>query len=192
LRQRGWVLRGTRFRGTPRCGGGSTGRGGEMGSELSGVLAAIAGAMEQELRAAGFYREAAGKATSAAGKALLNQLADFEQSHFDNLKKLQDSLSGGGGYIEYGGTEFGRPGVGAEARKQAEGNLADVLDILGQAIDAESRAHALYREMAEQTADPKGRAMFLKLAEEETFHRRVLSDQYYQLSNKGGIWFWGD
>ncbi len=163
-----------------------------MSSEHAGVLEAIAGAMELEARAAGFYREAARKASNEAGKILLNQLADFEQSHFDNLKKLRDSLSKGKGFIKYRGTALAHAEIPAEAKKKAEENLDDVLDILGQAIDAESRAHDLYRGMAERTADPKGRAMFLKLAEEETFHRRILSDEYYQLSNKGGIWFYGD
>lgn len=32
--------------------------------------------------------------------------------------------------------------------------------------------------------------MFLKLAEEELLHRRILNDEFYYLSNRGGIWFW--
>ena len=158
----------------------------------SKVLEAIAAAMEAEAEAAGFYAEAAGKASSEAGTTLLNQLSDFERSHFDSLKKLRDSLSAGRGYIEYKGTAFAPAEIPAKDTKKAEENLDDVLEILGRAIDAEDKAHERYRVMAEQTDDPNGRAMFLKLAEEETFHRRILSDEYYQLSNKGGIWFWGD
>ncbi|MCR4437760.1 MAG: ferritin family protein [bacterium] len=59
-------------------------------------------------------------------------------------------------------------------------------------IEAETQAHERYRSLAAQTEDPQGKAMFEKLAEEEVLHRRILNDEFYYLSNRGGIWFWGD
>ena len=66
------------------------------------------------------------------------------------------------------------------------------MKILTIAIDAEETANKHYKKMAEQTSDTKGKEMFLKLADEELMHRRILSDEFYQISNKSGSWFWGD
>ncbi len=60
------------------------------------------------------------------------------------------------------------------------------------AIDTETKAHERYRKMADETTDTMGKEMFLKLADEETLHRRILSDEFYQLINQGSVWIWGD
>ena len=73
-----------------------------------------------------------------------------------------------------------------------EQNTEDILKILSMAIDSETEANEHYRKMADETIDPTGKEMFLKLADEETLHRRILSDEFYHLSNQGNVWVWGD
>ena len=43
--------------------------------------------------------------------------------------------------------------------------------------------------LAEETEDPKGKAMFRQLAEEERMHERILEDEFFSLSNEG-VWGW--
>lgn len=108
--------------------------------------------------------------------------------------ELKKSLAQQGRFIEYEGTQFKpfKASVASEVSGKIEPNKHDTLSILTMAIEAESKAHERYRKMAEETTDPKGKAMFQKLAEEETLHRRILSDEFYKLNNKAAIWSWGD
>ena len=165
-----------------------------MDEKNAGLIAAIEIAMEAEMKANKFYLDAKAKTANPSGKNLLQQLADFEKNHYDMLEKLRTSLAGDGGYIDYEGTDFSD--YKKEAASEVEGSIEDKMDevvkILEMAIDAESKAAQRYRQLAEETSDPKGKEMFKKLSEEETLHRRILSDEFYQLSNKGGIWMWGE
>ena len=158
------------------------------------LLEAIEIAMEAEKKANEFYLDAYEKVTNEKGKDLLKQLAAFEQNHYNKLNELKSSLKENGEFIEYEGTEFKpfqRKGD-AEISAKIEPDKEDVLNILSLAIDAETKAYEHYMKMAEHTTDTRGKDMFKKLADEETLHRRILSDEFYMLSNKGGIWFWGD
>ena len=67
---------------------------------------AIDMAMEAEINARDFYQNAVEKISDERGKDLLQQLADFEQGHFDKLSELRKSLADTGEYVEYGGMEF--------------------------------------------------------------------------------------
>ena len=160
----------------------------------AGILEAIDAAMEAEKQANRFYLDAMEKTGSARGRDLLRQLAAFEESHHDKLRELKESLTGSGAYIAYEGTTFASitGEIPIELEEGPDARLDDVLEILRLAIDAETSAHERYRKLAKETENPEGKDMFLKLADEEQLHRRILSDEYYQLSNKGGIWSWGD
>lgn len=165
-----------------------------MAGKNVGLMEAIQIAMEAEAKAKKFYSDSAKKVASEQGKNLLKQLADFEQNHFNKLNELKKSLEQEGKFIKYEGTQFKafKIEIGPEGTRASEPNQQDVLDILAMAIDAETKAHQHYRRMAGETKDKDGKAMFEKLAEEETLHRRILSDEYYQMANSGGLWVWGE
>ena len=165
-----------------------------MAAKNLGLMEAIDIAMDAESKANKFYSDAATKVSNEKGQNLLTQLADFEQNHYDKLKELKDSLNKVGKFIKYEGTEFKsfKMKSTAEGSGKIEPKKDDVLDILGMAIDAETKAHQHYARMANETSDPDGKEMFEKLADEETMHRRILSDEYYQIANSGGIWVWGE
>lgn len=165
-----------------------------MAGKNVGLMEAIQIALEAEAKAKKFYSDSAKKVVSEQGKNLLMQLADFEQNHFDKLNELKKSLEKEGKFIKYEGTQFKtfKLEIAPEGARSAEPSKEDVLDILGMAIDAESKAHQHYKRMAGETKDKDGKAMFEKLAEEETMHRRILSDEYYQIANSGGLWIWGE
>ena len=165
-----------------------------MSTTNIGLMDAIDIAMEAELKARQFYRDALSRISSERGKNLLEQLADFENNHYNTLQKLKNSLSKSDTFIEYAGTEF-KPYTQSgqsEVSGKIEPNKNEVLNILSMAIEAETEAALRYRELAKQTGDSKGKDMFKRLSEEETLHRRILSDEFYQLNNRGELWFWGD
>ena len=165
-----------------------------MAGKNVGLMEAIQIAMEAEAKANKFYADSAKKVASDQGKNLLKQLADFEQNHYNKLNELKTSLEKEGKFIKYQGTDF-KPftlKVSVEGAGTIEPNKDDVMDILGMAIEAESKAHQHYKRMATETKDKNGKEMFEKLADEETMHRRILSDEFYQIANSSGMWIWGE
>lgn len=158
------------------------------------IMDAIKIAMEAEEKARQFYLDAKEKVSDADAQNLLAQLAAFEEHHYDKLLALYSSLQEEQGFIAYMPSNIALPTVshGLEGGRTAqEQNLETVVQILGTAIDAEKSARSRYEELAEQTADPDGRAMFRQLAEEEHTHYRILSDELYNLSNRG-LWVWSE
>ena len=56
------------------------------------------------------------------------------------------------------------------------------------AIKNEENAKQKYLDLASKTEIPQGKAMFSRLAQEEEGHWRLLSDEYYHITNDG---MWG-
>jgi rubrerythrin len=162
-----------------------------MSENNTEILKAISLAMEAEKKANEFYRQALAQVQSERGKNLLRQLADFEQNHYNKLNDLKQQLTQTAQFIEYPGTQF-TPFTAPEAAGKIETNPDEILQILNLAIDAEDKAAKKYRQMAEQTVDPRGKVMFRQLAEEELSHRRILSDEFYHFHNQSPYWGWGD
>jgi len=157
-------------------------------------IEAIKIAMGAEMKAHEKYTQAAQKSTDPKGKDMFSQLAAFELSHYNHLKLLLDSLSDGKGWTEYSGTQFSEiPEFvkGEDLFLKANETKDDILSILSKAIEDEKKACKYYTKLAEETADPAGKEMFKKLAEEEKLHTKILNDQWYSLNNQG-IWIWGD
>jgi rubrerythrin len=64
------------------------------------------------------------------------------------------------------------------------------LQALRQAIRLEQDGYKFYTEAAERTAAPRGREMFLSLADDEKLHLRIVQDQYEALTaGKGWVSF---
>jgi rubrerythrin len=157
-----------------------------------GLLEAIDMAMEAEVNARDFYQNAIGKVSDERGKDLLQQLADFEQGHFNKLSELKGSLRESGKFIEYGGIEFRKKVFKVtEVEGQIEPNKQEILDVLRLAIDLENNAREAYMGLSTKVDDPTGKEMFRKLAREEDMHWRILNDEFYQINNRG-VWTWGD
>jgi rubrerythrin len=157
-----------------------------------GLLEAIDMAMEAEVNARDFYQNAVAKVSGERGRDLLQQLAEFEQGHFDKLSELRKSLTESGQYIEYGGIEFKKKVFNVtEVDGQMEPNKDEILDILKLAIDSEKSAKEAYLGLSGKVDDPKGKEMFRKLAQEEELHWKILNDEFYHISNQG-VWTWGD
>jgi rubrerythrin len=161
-------------------------------SRQLGIEEALDIAMAAELKAQAFYAQAAVEVTDPRGRDLLGRLAAFEQYHYQRLSELARSLQEDGEFIVYEtrSVEQFAPmeGVGETAGTPLA-KLEGEASILGTAIENEKVAGERYRLLAEETTDAKGRAMFRDLANEERLHQRILEDEFFSLSNRGG-WAW--
>jgi len=162
--------------------------------KVKSEIEAIKIAMGAEMEAHNYYSQSAQRAIDPKGKDMFNQLAAFELSHYNSLKDLLESLEKDKGWVPYDGTKFSATSEfieGSSSVTEERETKEDVLSILSKAIEDEKMACEYYNKLAKETDDSSGKSMFKKLAEEEKLHAKVLSDQWYSLSNQG-IWIWGD
>lgn len=155
---------------------------------ISGAIKAVKMAMIAEAKASQLYAKAAAKASNPQGKEIFQQLSDFEKGHLRRLKELLTNLTRKGRYVHYSGQSLTFK-VKGESEGHIEENAETVIDVLIQAIAAERDAEKGYSQLAAKTKDPDGKQMFEQLAHEEKMHFRLLSDQFYNITNKG---MWGD
>ena len=157
-----------------------------MDSQDLSFLDAIRIAKDTEKKAAAFYNEAAEKTNNPLGRELFEKLADFECYHFTSLTALEESLCENGACILYEGRELSLS-VPEEVQQIKEANTMSAMRILAQARDIKTKARKRYSALAEQTTDPSGRDMFLRLAEEESVMLRVLDKAYWSM-NDHAVW----
>jgi rubrerythrin len=160
----------------------------KMTNQDLNLLDAIQIAKEAERKAAAYYADAAER-TSLIAKGLFEQLAEFERYHYEKLSSLEKSLRDEGAFIEYEGRELTFPARG-EIENPIEGaDMMSLMEIITMGVDIEREAEKRYAALAEQTADPAGRSMFERLAEEEHAHYRILRNAYWSLNDRG-VWEW--
>jgi rubrerythrin len=157
-----------------------------MNNQDLNFLDAIRLAIQAEQRAAAFYDEAAEKTENPLGRELLEQLADFERHHHTQLMALEHSLCNDGACIIYQGRELELP-VPDEVEKVKQADKMSAMGIIEAAIDIKRKAEERYTDLAGQTSDPNGQAMFQRLAEEEHANHRILEDAYWSLNDRG-VW----
>jgi rubrerythrin len=143
-------------------------------------------AMNSEIKAKEFYENAAMKAKSRSGKKLFKELAEFEQTHYEKVKKIIASLNQDRRLdnIEYG---IDIPKIRSEIEGEFEGNKNEIINVINLAIEAEKNAQERYKQIAQMIDDEEGKNIFNDFAREERNHQRILEDELYQLSNKGTI-----
>jgi rubrerythrin len=148
------------------------------------LLDGIRLAKENEKAAADFYASAGKTSGNPGAKKLFEELTEFEKIHYERLAALEESLKQDGQYISYAGKDFVVP-PSLVIRLPELPDPASVMKVITEAVDLEARAETAYNKLAELTADLQGHDMFLKLAEEEHRHYRLLQDVYWTLNNRG-------
>jgi rubrerythrin len=152
------------------------------------LLDAIRVVKENERIASASYADAAQKIRHSMGKKLFEQLAEFENFHYEQLTALEISLEESGNYINYDGKEFPTPPI-FEIKAALEPNTKSVITIIEAAMDLEKQAERAYADLAANNTDPLGHQMFSRLSEEEHLHYRLLLKAYWTLNNLGS-WSW--
>lgn len=143
-------------------------------------------AMNSEIKAKEFYNNASEKAQSQAGKKFFKELANFEQNHYDKVKKIIESIDKGI-EIESQDSQSDIPIKKSEVEGEFEPNKDEIVDVINLAIEAEKNAQERYRKIANITTDDNIKDIFDNLANEERNHQRILENQFYHISNKGTI-----
>ena len=154
-----------------------------MSEQTLTLLDAIRLAKEAEQQASVLYGNAAQEATNPLVRRLFEQLAAFEELHYEKLLDLETSLRDKGAFIKYEGREeLAVPAQGEVERIEGVKKTSGA-KVIRQAMDIERAAEERYDALAEQTVDPDGIKMFKRLAKEERNHYLVLERAYYDLSN---------
>ena len=165
-----------------------------MSEQNLSLVDAIQIAMEAEKQAVALYKDAAQKTANMVIQPLFNNLADFEQHHYDKLAELVASLQEKGKFIVYEGYSLPIPAqseikISEEAADVLAAQKVSMMDILTMAQNVEQQAGKRYTALAEQTSDADGKAMFEWLAKEEQTHLRLLTEVYWNLNDRG-VWAW--
>lgn len=119
---------------------------------------------------------------------MFEQLAAFENHHYQILTALETSLKESGEYVDYEGTEIPLPPI-FTIKAAEEPNSKSVMKIITEAMELEKVAEETYADLALQCDEPKGYETFSKLSEEEHKHYQILRDAYWTLNNLG-TWTW--
>ena len=127
-------------------------------------LKAIEVAIQAEKEAAQLYGRISKKTRDPRGRDMLQQLSEFEMSHYNKLKELAKSLQEKGEWILYPGTSLKKKAITLKPDKMKGQDQLTDMDALKLAIREEKKAEAYYRSMAELTKDPRGRDMYKRLA----------------------------
>jgi len=143
-------------------------------------------AMNSELEAKKFYVEASMKAQSQAGKKLFEELAEFEQNHYDRVKNIIESRTNNK-KIQTEDISTHDISINPEIEGEIESNKDEIITVLSMAIDAEIKASERYEKIADLFDDERSKNIFFNLAQDERNHQKILEDEIYQLSNKGSI-----
>ena len=151
-------------------------------SEIDNLLVE---ALNSELEAKKFYNDASEKAKSQAGKNLFSELADFEQNHYERVKKIIESRSSQIDIKSENLQDVKK--INSEIEGEFEPNKDEIVTVINMAIDAEKKAQERYTKIADMIEDNESKIIFQNLALEEKNHQRILEDEFYHLSNKGTI-----
>lgn len=149
---------------------------------------AIRTVIENERLASDSYSEAAKIIKNPIGKKIFEELAAFEQYHFEQLTAMVKSMEESGQTLDYQGRDFPTPPVFKIVAAE-EPNLKSVIKIITEAMDLEKEAELAYAKLALRAQDSQAYGMFRRLSSEENQHWRILQDAYWTLTNLG-TWTW--
>jgi rubrerythrin len=152
---------------------------------------ALAMAIKREKEAHRYYADAATRSTNENGRKMFDWLASEEMGHIGILEQQWENVKGSGvwlaeeGWCTYG--DISNPLECLEFPESSEfkGELkedAPELEILREAMEAEKKATSFYADLARNTSDANGRAMFEKLSKVEQGHLDLLEEEYKWLS----------
>jgi len=145
----------------------------------------LVAAMNSEVEAKKFYKNAAEKAQSQAGKEFFKELADFENNHYEKVKEMIEARNKGTKPKPYTSPKIKE--IRSEVAGEFEPNKDEIVDVLILGIKAEKTAQERYNKIADQIKDVQDQEIFRDLAEDERRHHDLLEAQHYQISNKGII-----
>lgn len=146
------------------------------------VLNAIDVALETERKVNRFYLDSIGKIKNLEQRNILSKLASFEEDHYQKLRSMKENLVNDTAYKINKNRET----------PISEEDKSKLIEIMNMAIESEERAFEAYSILSDTIDDPEWKKKFRELADEEQADRKMLADELYNISNRDGVWHWGD
>ena len=132
-------------------------------------------ALEKEKFAEQFYRELAEKAQHKGLVSILTMLADEEHGHFEVISKMKQGVPAKVAdtiLLTNAKTIFAKMRQSREKFKFGDSQI----DLYKKAQDIEKDSRSFYRQKAAESQDPRHKAIFNTLAEEENKHYFLLEN----------------
>ncbi len=132
-------------------------------------------AMEKERLAEELYRKLADSAPHKGLISILTMLADEEHNHYDVISKMKEGVPAEVTdtiLLTNAKTIFAKMRQSREKFKFGDSQI----DLYKKAQDIERDSRSFYRQKAKETEDPRQKAIFNTLAEEENKHYFLLEN----------------
>jgi len=170
-----------------------------MQEKNSPALQALHQGIQTELQGLTFYRKAAERTLDPKGKEALQSLAHEEVGHLHLLKVQYGALAGDGHWVAMERARELTPGRAVEEIfPQSDDTLvrllppgADDAKALEIALDFERTGWQTYQRLAQETADPAGRALYEFLGRQEQKHYDYIHRALEYLRTQGA-WYYDE
>ena len=149
-------------------------------------------AIQLERDGQAFYTQAAAETRNPLGKKMFEGLAADERRHEEVLVGLANKANvalSGGLPKERLVTLFGSLGPTLRAELDAD---ADDTRVIGKALEMERASVELYRAQAQAVEAAKDRALYERLAQEESQHVDILQSTLRYLNDTGHWFVWDE
>jgi rubrerythrin len=150
-------------------------------------------AIKMEEEGYDFYKQAEARTANPYGKKMYDFLAQYEVHHKKLLERLLNSTPPEARDLDIPLPKERLKSVFAEARAHMDSAVpptADDIAALTFAMGKETESFKLYDEAAKDSADPKVKAMFTRMAKEEGQHYEILEQTRYYLKEYSNWSIW--
>jgi len=161
-----------------------------MADEHKGMTKALSTALKMEKDGMTFYKEAGKKTKNPLGKKMFLSFVEDEKRHYDMISALAKGMNIDKELKQAGSAERIRT-IFEEAGKEMDTRLGSDLgdtEALRFAVSMEDKGYHFYQDSAVQAKDAGEKALFEKLAREESRHHEILENALNYLE-KSGEWF---
>jgi rubrerythrin len=153
----------------------------------------IDSAIKMEEEGYDFYKKAETRTKSALGRLMFATLAEDEVKHKNLLHGLKKKMPADARELDVPLPKERLRSVFADAKSKINEKVTpttDDTDALVFAMTKETESHDLYKKAADESADPKVKAVFERMALEENHHYEILQETKYFLEqyNNWSIW----
>ncbi|OGL48096.1 MAG: hypothetical protein A2161_12690 [Candidatus Schekmanbacteria bacterium RBG_13_48_7] len=163
-----------------------------MNSESKEILKSLKTAIELENKGLLTFLKLARQTQNGAGKNMFIQLAMDEQKHREILEGQLEKIISGKPFekisIAASAIEKLLPVIRDKAKKIKGEAGVDEIDALNAALDLETKAQKFFTEQAAQTTNPEAKNLFVRLAEWEDNHYKLIQAELDALQQTG-FWF---
>ncbi|MEK6777408.1 MAG: ferritin family protein [bacterium] len=161
-----------------------------MEDKKKGMTRALSTALKMEKDGMAFYEETSKNIKNQLGKKMFLSFVEDEKRHYGMIEALANGLNIGKELKKAGPAERIRT-IFEKAKKDIDARLgSDPSDVeaLKFACRMEDKGYEFYRDSAASASDAGEKALFEKLAREESRHHEILENALTYLE-KSGEWF---